>query len=65
MTTQRRAKIRQYIQSKGEAQLTELASLFPSVSSMTLRRDLDYLERHAGHDSINRTSLIKFSCITI
>jgi DeoR family transcriptional regulator, fructose operon transcriptional repressor len=45
MTTQRRTEIMRYIQTKGEVRLAELVSLFPLVSSMTLRRDLIDLER--------------------
>ena len=40
----RREKINKYIISKGFVTLTELSSLFPEVSTMTLRRDLEYLE---------------------
>lgn len=41
---QRREQIKKYIVSKGFVSLTELSSLFPDVSTMTLRRDLEYLE---------------------
>lgn len=40
----RREKILAYIISKGEASLVELSSVFPDVSTMTLRRDLEFLE---------------------
>ncbi len=40
----RREKILAYIVSKGEASLVELSSVFPDVSTMTLRRDLEFLE---------------------
>jgi DeoR family transcriptional regulator, fructose operon transcriptional repressor len=71
MTTQRRSEIRQFIQSKGEVQLSELTSLFPSVSSMTLRRDLDYLERQGqiirirgGAKSLTQLSMLKEAAYT-
>ena len=44
MTTDRREMINTYIQQKGEAKLNELEEVFPDVSSMTIRRDLAYLE---------------------
>ena len=40
----RREQIKKYIISKGFVSLAELSSLFPDVSTMTLRRDLEYLE---------------------
>jgi len=50
-----------YILDKGEVHLKELEKLFPEVSSMTLRRDLDYLEEkgyilriRGGAKSLNR-----------
>jgi len=33
-----------YITEKGEASLVELSSIFPDVSTMTIRRDLEFLE---------------------
>ena len=44
MHINRRDTINAYIQDKGEARLKELEEMFPEVSSMTLRRDLIYLE---------------------
>jgi len=44
LNTERRERIRKLIQSKGEIKLKELESLFPEISSMTLRRDLAFLE---------------------
>jgi DeoR family fructose operon transcriptional repressor len=41
----RRNTINAYIQEKGEVRLKELEEMFPEVSSMTLRRDLIYLEK--------------------
>ena len=41
---ERREQIKKHIISKGFVTLTELSSLFPDVSTMTLRRDLEYLE---------------------
>ena len=60
----RREKILAYILEKGEASITELASLFSNVSTMTIRRDLEYLEESGdivrtkgGAKSIMRLSM--------
>jgi DeoR family transcriptional regulator, fructose operon transcriptional repressor len=45
LTEERRRAIEQLVSSKGEALLCELEELFPDISSMTLRRDLIYLEK--------------------
>lgn len=45
MTEERRRAIEQLVSTKGEAMLGELEELFPDISSMTLRRDLIYLEK--------------------
>lgn len=45
MTEERRRAIEQLVSTKGEALLSELEELFPDISSMTLRRDLIYLEK--------------------
>jgi DeoR family transcriptional regulator, fructose operon transcriptional repressor len=45
MTEERRRAIEQLVSTKGEALLCELEELFPDISSMTLRRDLIYLEK--------------------
>lgn len=42
---ERLKKIREYIRVKGEVKLSEIAGLFPEVSEMTIRRDLDRLEK--------------------
>lgn len=44
MSDTRRAGIKQYINEKGDVQFKELEQLFPDVSSMTIRRDLAFLE---------------------
>ncbi len=44
MNKDRRSTIKQYIEEKGEVHLRELEELLPEVSTMTLRRDLIYLE---------------------
>ena len=44
MTTERREIINQTIQKKGEVKIKELKEMFPDVSGMTLRRDLNHLE---------------------
>lgn len=48
MTGKRRNRIRLIIEEKGEVQLQRLKESFPEVSMMTLRRDLDSLEKE-GH----------------
>lgn len=45
MNKKRRADMNSYIQSKGEVTISQLETLFPQVSSMTIRRDLDFLEK--------------------
>ena len=44
MVQDRRKSIFELIEQKGEVSIHELEALFPVVSSMTLRRDLDFLE---------------------
>lgn len=44
MHIDRRNTINAYIQDKGQVRLKELEGMFPEVSTMTLRRDLIYLE---------------------
>ncbi len=66
MNIDRRDAINAYIQNRGEITLKELEELFPDVSSMTLRRDLAYLEQkdeiirvRGGAKSIRSLSNIK------
>ena len=66
MPIDRREAINQFIQSRGEARLTELEVRYPDVSSMTLRRDLETLERQGyivrvrgGAKSLAHLSMIK------
>lgn len=66
MNAQRREIINAYIQNKGEVKLKELEKLFPEVSTMTLRRDLSYLESkgqivrvRGGAKSVNLFSSLK------
>jgi len=66
LNAQRREIINAYIQNKGEVKLKELEKLFPEVSTMTLRRDLNYLESkgqiirvRGGAKSINLFSNLK------
>lgn len=42
---ERLEKIREYIRINGEAKLAEICALFPQVSEMTVRRDLERLEK--------------------
>jgi DeoR family fructose operon transcriptional repressor len=71
MASDRRDDMNQYIQSKGEVRLTELESRYPVVSSMTLRRDLEYLERQGriirirgGAKSLAHLSMLKEAAYT-
>jgi DeoR family fructose operon transcriptional repressor len=66
LNVRRREIINAYIQNKGEAKLKELEKMFPEVSTMTLRRDLTYLESkgqvirvRGGAKSINLLSNLK------
>lgn len=66
MPAGRRNSINQYIQSRGEVQLAELEERYPDVSSMTLRRDLEYLEQQGqivrirgGAKSLAHLSMVK------
>lgn len=45
MVGKRQAHLFRYIQDKGEVQLNELCQLFPDLSTMTIRRDLEQLEK--------------------
>jgi len=49
---QRREQIKEYISNNDFVSLSELSELFPAVSTMTLRRDLEFLE---GEGDIIRT----------
>lgn len=40
--------INSFIQTRGEVHLRDLMALYPNLSAMTLRRDIDYLEKQ-GH----------------
>lgn len=71
MPSQRRDAINQYIQSKGEVRLAELEAQYPYVSSMTLRRDLEHLERmgriiriRGGAKSLAHLSMLKEAAYT-
>ena len=71
MTADRRATINQYIQSRGEIRFKELEERYPGVSSMTLRRDLEFLERQGriirirgGAKSLAHLSMIKEAAYT-
>ncbi len=71
MPSQRRDAINQYIQSKGEVRLAELEVQYPYVSSMTLRRDLEHLERmgriiriRGGAKSLAHLSMLKEAAYT-
>lgn len=71
MPNERRDAINQYIQTKGEVRLTELEDRYPQVSSMTLRRDLEHLERlgriiriRGGAKSLAHLSMLKEAAYT-
>lgn len=46
MNSERRKIIKEMLHSKPFVSLKELTDLFPDVSSMTIRRDIDYFESH-------------------
>ena len=63
---ERIARIKQYVQEKGEVKLFELEKIFPDISVMTLRRDLKRLEEQGdvvlikgGAKGISHLSRIK------
>lgn len=71
MPTDRREAINQFIQSRGEVRLPELEERYPEVSSMTIRRDLEALERQGlivrvrgGAKSLARLSMLKEAAYT-
>jgi len=41
----RKVRLNHYIQLKGEVTIAELEEMFPNVSTMTIRRDLEFLEK--------------------
>ena len=47
MKTERRQKIHEILQTKPFVSLKELSEIFPDVTSMTLRRDIEFFE-HQG-----------------
>lgn len=47
MIQKRQSDLLAYIMEKGDTPLTDLFALYPDVSSMTIRRDLDQLEKQA------------------
>ena len=66
MNSKRIWEVNSYIQMKGEVHLSELLALFPGVSAMTIRRDIDYLEKQGhivrtrgGAKSINHLTRLK------
>jgi len=54
----RRESIFELIEQKGEVSIHELEALYPGVSSMTLRRDLDYLENEHKIISFRRICIV-------
>ena len=66
INTERIWAINSYIQLKGQVHLRDLMALYPNISAMTIRRDIDYLERmghvvrtRGGAKSINHLTHIK------
>ena len=66
MASERRNAMNQMIQERGEVRMSDLEIRFPDVSAMTLRRDLESLEREGlivrtrgGAKSIAHLSVIK------
>lgn len=71
MPADRRDEINQYIQTRGEVRLRELEVRYPAISSMTLRRDLEYLEHQGqiirirgGAKSLAHLSMLKEAAYT-
>ena len=64
MNTQRRNAIMELLNSKGEVSLKELEALFPTCSSMTLRRDLKYFEEN-GLAKRTRGGAVALSMLSI
>jgi DeoR family transcriptional regulator, fructose operon transcriptional repressor len=65
MSDSRRDGIKKFIYEKGDVQFKELEQLFPEVSSMTIRRDLAFLEEEGdimrtwgGAKAVNRSTRI-------
>ena len=65
MPDNRRREINSYLQSKGVVTIAELITHFPGVSGMTIRRDLEKLEREGelvrirgGARSLDRKSVV-------
>ncbi len=66
MSTQRQDIVLQIIESRGEVRLSDLQARFPDISAMTIRRDLEALERQGlivrirgGAKSITHLSMLK------
>lgn len=66
MNTERIWAINSFIQIRGEVHLKDLMELYPNLSAMTLRRDIDYLEKQGyivrtrgGAKSIRRLTQIE------
>lgn len=71
MPVDRRDAMNLFIQSRGEARLSDLEEKFQDVSSMTIRRDLEILERQGlivrvrgGAKSLAHLSMIKEAAYT-
>ncbi len=71
MPQERRKAINKVIQNAGEIRLAKLETIFPDVSSMTIRRDLEVLERQGhiirirgGAKSMTHLSMIKEAVYT-
>lgn len=71
MPKERREAINEIIQAKGEVRLAELEQQYPEISSMTIRRDLEALERQGriirirgGAKSIAHLSMLKEAVYT-
>ncbi len=71
MANARREALNQYIQSRGEVQFKDLEKRFNFVSGMTIRRDLEFLERQGhivrirgGARSLASLSMIKEAAYT-
>lgn len=64
MNTERREEIKELLRERGEVKLKDLEQHFPDCSSMTLRRDLKYLEDN-GYVKRTRGGAVAMSRLSI
>ena len=64
MNTERREEIKELLRERGEVKLKDLEQHFPNCSSMTLRRDLKFLEDN-GYVKRTRGGAVAMSRLSI